>query len=72
MKPLTLSPHGLVAFQGFQPPHYSSGTRPDGRQFPELNEAARALLRRVAAGTVAPVNPDPYGIEERKARRRAR
>lgn len=64
--------HGLVRFTGLQEPHYSSGTRPDGRQFPELNEAARELLRRVAAGTVAPVNPDPYGIEERKARRRGR
>jgi len=65
-----LVPHGLVRFTGMAAPHYSSGTRPDGRQFPELTPAARELLRRVAAGTVAPVNPDPYGIEERKARRR--
>jgi len=64
----SLVPHGLVRFTGLQEPHYSSGTRPDGRQFPELTPAARELLRRVAVPVA--VNPDPYGIEERKARRR--
>lgn len=67
MKPILPATHGLVRFTGLQEPHYSSGPSNDGRQFPPLNEAARAWLQELARPAVA---ADPYGIEERKRRAR--
>jgi hypothetical protein len=65
-----------MALPKLQEPHFSSGGAGGVTiTFPEDRASLidwQAVGRALAGVPEAPVNPDPYGIEERKARRRAR